>query len=56
MPSKDVVNEIKKILGDLTPAELKLAYHVIKIEKDNMHIQKPRIKDDMLKVVREVIK
>lgn len=56
MVKPNVIEEIKKILMSLGTDERTLFTRVVKIERDNLHLEKPKVKDDILKAVREVIK
>lgn len=56
MVKADIIEDVKKILMSLKEEERRLFSRVIKIERDNLHLQKPKVKDDILKAVREVIK
>jgi len=56
MVKKDVIDEVKNILMGLKEEERRLLSKVVQIERDNLHLQKPKVKDDILKAVQEVIK
>lgn len=56
MVKQDVIEEVKNILKSLTEEERRLFSRVIKIERDNLHLAKPPVKDDIIKAIREVIK
>lgn len=43
-------------LMKLSETERKLLARFLQIEKENLHLSKPRVKDDLLRAVREVIK
>jgi len=56
MVKKDVIDEIKNTLMELKEDERLLFNRVVNIERDNLHLQKPQVKDDILKAIQEVIK
>ena len=56
MVKSDVIEEVKKILMSLEEEERRLFSKVVNIERENLHLAKPKVKDDILKAVREVIK
>jgi len=51
-----VREQTRKVLLKLTPQEATLLSRVLKLEHDFLHQKQPRIKDDLLRVVREVVK
>ena len=53
---RKVHDEIKSILLELSERERTLLSAVIRIERDNLHIQQPRLRSELLNKVREVIK
>ena len=53
---RKVHDEIKSILLKLSEREQTLLSAVIRIERDNLHIRRPRLKPELLNKVREVIK
>ena len=53
---RKIHDEIKSILLELNEREQTLLSAVIRIERDNLHIERPRLKSELLNKVREVIK
>ncbi len=51
-----VQEQIRAHLLSLSPEERVLLSKILQIERDNLHQQKPRIREDLLRAVREVIK
>lgn len=47
--------EIGKVLSALTKDEQRLLSQVIRIEDENLHLPRPRVKDDLVRQVRLVI-
>ena len=47
-----VLEAIKK----LSPQEQELMARVLKVEREKLYLERPRVKDDLLKAVREVFK
>lgn len=47
--------EIAKVLGALTTEEQHLLSKVIRIEEDQIHLTRPRVKDELVRQVRLVI-
>ena len=57
MSNKDEVREkIRAAIVTLNEDEQKLLSRVLHIERGKLYQQKPRVKEDLLKAVREVIK
>jgi hypothetical protein len=44
------------ILKKLNAKEQELLVRVLKIEREKLHLEKPRVKDELLSAVREVFK
>lgn len=53
---QDSKDKILKILTELSEPERKLLSQVLKLEQENLHLKAPRLKADILRFVREVIK
>jgi hypothetical protein len=51
-----VKDKVQELLNQLTVEERQLLGRVLKVEKDYLYHQKPRIKDDLMKAVREIVK
>lgn len=47
-----ILEAIKK----LSPQEQDLLVRVLKIEREKLYLERPRVKDDLLRAVREVFK
>lgn len=57
LSNKDEVREkIRAAIVTLNEDEQKLLSRVLHIERGKLYQQKPRVKEDLLKAVREVIK
>ena len=56
MVKQDIIDQVKNILKSLEEQERRLFSRVVKIERDNLHLPKPKVKDEILRAVREVIK
>jgi hypothetical protein len=52
----DVKDKIRELLMSLEDDERRLLSRVLKIESDNLHLAKPRVKEDLIKAVKETIK
>lgn len=53
---KEEVRQAKlKVLLDLSKEEQRLLSRVLRVEAENLHMERPRVKDDLLKIVREEI-
>ena len=48
--------EVLELLGSLTEPERKLLSRILVIEQNNLHLEKPRVKNDLVKAIKEVIK
>ena len=48
--------EIMAVLQSLTGEERAIFSEVLKIESANLHLERPRVKDDILQAVRRAIK
>lgn len=49
-------NKVKELLRGLSDPEKELMKRVLQIERDWLWSERPRVKEDLLKAVREVIK
>jgi hypothetical protein len=56
MGNKSVESEIQEILDSLSKNDQSILARVIKIERDHLHIENPRVKEEILSALREVIK
>lgn len=56
MTEPDYRNRIREALKALTKREQMLLRDILKIEQDNLHLQRPRVRHDMRDLVREHIK
>jgi len=52
----DVNEEVRQLLATLSGEERQLLSRVLKIEHDVLYSSRPRVREDLLKAVREVIK
>jgi mRNA-degrading endonuclease RelE of RelBE toxin-antitoxin system len=52
----EVREKVLEILKRLDETELRYLSEVLRIEKDNLYLSKPRVTDDMLRAVREIVK
>lgn len=52
----DTSNKVVELLKGLTDQEKELMKRALKIERDWLWSEKPRVKEDLLRAVREVIK
>jgi hypothetical protein len=52
----NVKDKVQELLRGLSPEERDLLGRVLKIEKENLYSQRPRIKDDLMRAAREVFK
>lgn len=52
----DVNEKVRQLLVSLSTEERQLLGRVLKIEHEVLYSAKPRVRDDLLKAVREVIK
>ena len=48
--------EIMAVLQSLTEEERAIFSEVLKIESANLHLERPRVKDDIIQAVRRAIK
>ena len=48
--------QIRKILTELSEPERKLLSQILKVEQENLHLERPRVKARILRLVREGIK
>ena len=56
-PSGNDVNaKIRELLLDLPESERRLLNRVLKLEYENLHLKQPRMKDEILQAVREIVK
>jgi hypothetical protein len=53
---QEVRERTREILESLSTPERNLLTQILRIEHANVHLKKPRLKDDMLRAVRETIK
>ena len=54
--SRDKVKSaIMSVLQSLSEEERRLLGEVMRLEAQNLHLRKPQIKEDLVKVVRQVI-
>ncbi len=51
-----VKDKVQDLLNQLSPEERQLLGRVLKVEKEYLYQQKPRVKDDLMRAVREIIK
>ena len=57
MPSRPAVREqIVEVLKELNEQERELLSRVLRIERDKLYQERPRVKEEILRAVREVIK
>jgi hypothetical protein len=52
----EVRERTRDVLESLSTPERKLLTQILRIEHENVHLKKPRVKEDMLRAVRETIK
>jgi hypothetical protein len=55
-PQSSVREKTKEVLLGLTQQEGALLSRILKLERDFLHQKRPRIKDELLRAVREVVK
>lgn len=48
--------QTRNILLQLTEVERRLLSAVLRVERDNLHLQKPHVREPLLKAVREIVK
>lgn len=52
----NVNDKVKQLLVSLTPEERQFLSRVLKIEHEMLYSLRPRVGDDLLKAIREVVK
>ena len=52
----DVKRRVQALLQDLSTEERQLLNRVLRLEHEHLHQQKPRLKEDLMRVAREIIK
>lgn len=53
---EEVRRRIREAMSELDDAEKHLLNRVLQIEQENLHMTRPRVKEDLLKAVRDTIK
>ncbi len=53
---QEVREQTRAVLAKLSRPERQLLSRILKIEHEHVHLKRPRVKDEMLRAVRENIK
>ncbi len=53
---QEVRERTREILESLSSPERKLLKQILRIERENIHLKKPRVTEEMLRAVRETVK
>lgn len=51
-----VKEDVMRVLQDLTEPQRRLFTEVLRIESENLHLERPRVKDDIVQAVRRIFK
>jgi hypothetical protein len=54
--AQELRERLTQIFAPLNKDEVNLFKEVLKIERDQLHLKRPRVKDDILSKVKEIIK